>query len=424
MKEPQNDEHLLEGYRALDLTDEKGLLCGRTLGDWGADVIKVERPGGDPARNIGPFFKDIPEPEKSLYWFATNANKRGITLNMETADGRKIFNRLVKTSDFVLESFDPGYMEGVGLGYATLEKLNPGIIMTSITPFGQTGPYSHFKGSDMVLWAMGGIMNLCGDADRPPVQLSVPQAYFHGGIHGAMGSMMALYHREVTGEGQQVDVSIHEAIDFTVLVADETYDILGENVFRSGVFYAQFRPKPLGVLYERINWECRDGYVSAFLRGGASGFKTSSRAIVAWMREDGMAGELDSYDWDTYNFATITQEERGRLEQPAIEFFKTKTKRELAERAAKEGIILAPLSTVKDLVESKQLKARNYWTKVEHPELGQTVTYPGAPVKASAAPWHIYRRAPLIGEHNEEIYIGELDFTREQLTTLKATGVI
>jgi crotonobetainyl-CoA:carnitine CoA-transferase CaiB-like acyl-CoA transferase len=127
---------LLAPYRALDLTDEKGLLCGKTLADMGADVIKVERPGGDPARRIGPFYHDEPDPEKSLYWFACNTNKRGITLNIETTDGQEIFKRLVKTADFVIESFDPGYMSSLGLGYPDLEKINPKIIMVSITPFG------------------------------------------------------------------------------------------------------------------------------------------------------------------------------------------------------------------------------------------------------------------------------------------------
>ncbi len=424
MGERQSSESLLRDYRVLDLTDEKGILCARTLGDWGADVIKVERPGGDPARNIGPFYKDNPDPEKSLFWFALNANKRSITLNIETIDGREIFKRLVKTADFVIESFDPGFMEGLGLGYSDLEKLSSGIIMTSITPFGQTGPYSHFKGSDMVLWALGGMMYLCGDPDRPPVQLTVPQAYFHGGMHGAVSSMMALYYRELTGEGQHVDVSIQEAVDFTNMVADETYDLLGVNQFRSGVFYTQIRPEPMGVLYERVNWECKDGYVSTLFRGGALGFKDSARALVAWMREEGMAGELDNYDWETYNFATISQEERNRKEMPAMEFFKTKTKKELADRAAKEGIILAPLNTVKDLLESEQLNARGYWTEVEHPELGETITYPGAPVKIGTNPWRFSRRAPLIGEHNEEIYITELGFTKQQLVALKERGVI
>jgi len=161
MSEQGNSEGLLSGYRVLDLTDEKGLICGKILSDRGADVIKIERPGGDPARNIGPFYKDIPDPQKSLSWFFTNLNKRGITLNIETADGREILKRLVKTAHFVIESFEPGYMEGLGLGYCDLEKINPGIVMTPITPFGQTGPHAHYQATDIVLWSMGGMQYMC-----------------------------------------------------------------------------------------------------------------------------------------------------------------------------------------------------------------------------------------------------------------------
>jgi len=176
-------ETALGPYRVLDLTDEKGLLCGMLLAGLGADVIKVERPGGDLARNIGPFYDDIPHPEKSLLWFAYNLNKKGITLNIETVDGREIFKRLVKTSDFVIESFPPGYMARLGLDYSALSQINPRIIMTSITPFGQTGPYRDYKGSDLICMASGGLMYVSGDPDRPPVRITIPQAYCHAGAH-------------------------------------------------------------------------------------------------------------------------------------------------------------------------------------------------------------------------------------------------
>jgi len=152
---------MLSPYRVLDLTDEKGLLCGKLLGDLGADVIKIERPGGDPARNLGPFYHGEADPEKSLFWFAFNTSKRGITLDIETTDGQEIFKRLVKGSDFVIESFPPGYMDQPGLGYSVLEKVNPRVIMVSITPFGPTGPYKDYKAPDIVAWAMGAQMYTC-----------------------------------------------------------------------------------------------------------------------------------------------------------------------------------------------------------------------------------------------------------------------
>ena len=144
----ENVEGMLTPYRILDLTNERGYICGQLLGDLGADVIKIEKPGGDPGRSIGPFFHDIPDPEKSLYWFSFNTNKRGITLDIETVDGQEIFKRLVRDADIVIESFDPGYMDKIGLGSPVLNQVNPRMIMTSITGFGQTGPYKDFKAPD------------------------------------------------------------------------------------------------------------------------------------------------------------------------------------------------------------------------------------------------------------------------------------
>lgn len=219
----------LAGYRVLDLTDEKGHLCGKLLGDLGADVIKIEPPGGDPGRCRGPFYKDIPDPEKSLQWFFTGLNKRGITLNIETVDGRELFKRLVRTADFLIESYEPGYMESLDLGYEALEKVNPAIIMTSITHFGQRGPYAHYKASDLVGVSMGGLARLFGELNGPPTRISAPQYYFLGAAQGAVGSMVAHYHRELTGEGQHVDVSCQQAVLLALRIAAETWDLIKVN---------------------------------------------------------------------------------------------------------------------------------------------------------------------------------------------------
>jgi crotonobetainyl-CoA:carnitine CoA-transferase CaiB-like acyl-CoA transferase len=203
----EKKKKVLEDCRVLDLSNELGFLCGKILGDLGADVIKVEPPGGDPSRNIGPFYKDIPHPEKSLYWFAYNNNKRGITLNIETNDGRELFKRLIKTADIVVESFAPGYMDGLGLGYSVLSQMtDEKIIMTSITPFGQDGPYRNYKASDIGIMAMSGSMYLLGDPDRPPVRTSIPVSYMWTGAYAALGTLMAFFHRQMTGKGQLVDV--------------------------------------------------------------------------------------------------------------------------------------------------------------------------------------------------------------------------
>jgi crotonobetainyl-CoA:carnitine CoA-transferase CaiB-like acyl-CoA transferase len=425
MSDQQDSEGLLSGFRVLDLTDEKGLLCGKILGDMGADVIKIERPGGDPARNVGPFYKDIPHPEKSLFWFFTNTSKRGITLNLESSAGRDIFQRLVKTAHFVIESFDPGYMSDLELGYADLEKINPALVMTSITPFGQTGPHAHYKASDLVLWNMGGMAYLCGDPDRAPVRVSAPQAYFHGSLHGALGSMVAHYHRELTGEGQHVDVSIQDAVIFTTMNAVETWDLNRVNITPCGPFHVAGRPASLGPLFNRGLWPCKDGHVTLYLRGGAqAGLVNSSRELVKMANEEGLALELQDYDWYKHDRGKISQEQEDFVAGHIDSYFRTKNKADLFDEAVKRDIILTPASNAKDLLESPQLAARGYWTEVAHPELGEAVVYPGAPVKLSDAPWKIQCRAPLIGEHNDEIYCGELGFSKEDVVLLKTDGTI
>lgn len=165
---------LLSGYRALDITDEKGFLCGKILGDLGVDVIKIEEPRGDFARRKGPYYKDIADSNKSLFWFAYNTSKRSITLNIETADGQELFKRLVKNADFVLDSPPSKQLERLGLDYSHLSCINPRIITVSITPFGISGPYSNYKGEDIIISAMAGLLYLTGDADRPPSGADFP----------------------------------------------------------------------------------------------------------------------------------------------------------------------------------------------------------------------------------------------------------
>jgi len=265
---------------------------------------------------------------------------------------------------------------------------------------------------------------LCGDADRAPVRISCPQAYFHGGLHGALGSMVAHYHRVMTGEGQHVDVSIQAAVTFTTMIAVEIWDMNKVNMKPSGPFYASGRPAPLGTIYTRWLWPCKDGYVFLYYMGGATAaYARSSKTLIEVANREGYALELRGYNWVNHDKAKISQEDEDRVSRIIEPFLRAKTKAELFEIALKEGILLAPANTTKDLVESPQLAARDYWAQVEHPELGDTIAYPCAPIKLSEAPWTIRRRAPLIGEHNEEVF-RELGFSKDDLALLKASGVI
>jgi len=425
----EEQETLLGDIRVLDLTDEKGVYCTKLLADLGADVIKIERPGGDPMRNIGPFFHDEPDPEKSLYWFHFNTSKRGITLNLETPEGREVLKKLAKTADVLVETFPPGHLEQMGLGYQALRELNPRLVLTSITPFGQTGPYRDFEGSDLIAQAMGGLMYIAGYLEDPPYRLYGSQAYHSASVVATVGTMIALYARELTGEGQQVDVSLQEAVSMAMETAIQTYDIKGEIRRRAS------RPPVIpGIgLYE-----CQDGHVSSIIVAGAG---AGWDVIVDWMDSEGMAGDLKDPKWDELwelvsDFRSLVAlasdpqklmarlEEFGHINEIFTAFLKSRTKGEIYDSAAERRIMITPVQTPRDLVESPQLAALGYFVDVEHPALGATIKYPGAPYLIPETPWQIHRRAPLIGEHNFEIYEKELGFTREELAILKQEGII
>ena len=412
---------MLSCYRVLDLTNEKGFMCGKALGDLGADVIKIEKPGGDPGRRIGPFYHDIPDPEKSLYWFAFNANKRSITLDIEKADGQQIFKSLVKTADVVIESFDPGYMDKLGLGYETLSELNPKLILTSVSGFGQEGPYRDYKAPDIVLWALSGMMYMVGDPDRPPLAPSYLHVYLFAGALGAMGTMIALYHRKRIGRGQHVDAPV-----LMYLTYPTTPDVQGLWDFSKIILRRMGRMllrTGTGIAVPVI-WECKDGDVSYRLFLGHGQAKANA-ALIEWMEGDGIHSDLLSQvDWETLDWEKIGQDFADEFVAKFDRFARKHTKAELFEGALERGIQLFPLYTPKDILKSIQLSKRDYWVRVEHPHLGATLTYPGAFIKLSETPWKIRRRAPLVGEHNEEIYGKELGLSSEQLITLKQISVI
>ena len=415
-------ESPLQPYRVLDLCEGYCLVCGKVLGDFGADVIKLEPPRGSPSRDIGPFYKDIPHPEKSLFWFAYNNNKRGITLNLETADGQELFKQLAKSAHFVIESFTPGYMDGLGLGYSALSKINPGLIMTSITPYGQSGPKSGYKSCELTAWASGGFMYIVGDPDRPPVWISFPQAGLNAGVEAVSASLIAHWYRTQTGEGQHVDVSMQACSPQLMDCISPMWDLDQKIYTRAG----DRRLTQTG-LGRKLYWEVKDGYVTHLIAGGGgAAWVNHSKGVVNWMAEEGVVPEwLQNFDWvHAYDVANLTQELVDKVEAPITEFFKTKTKEECFQAAIERGLNIAPLNTTKDLCEESQLEARDFWQEVEHPELGESLIYCGPFMKMSRTPIKIWRRPPLIGEHNLEIYHQELGISKERLVLLKQAGII
>ena len=413
----------LEPYRVLDLTQAIGWTCGKLLADLGADVIKIEPPGGDTERRLGPFYHDDPHPERSLSWFAAHTNQRGITLNMESVDGQALWLALVCDADFVVESCPPGFLDRHGVGFRALSQRHPQLIWTSITPFGHSGPYAHYRASDVVGMALGGLMYLCGDADRPPVRLRPAQAYLQAGLQAAVATLLAHHHRVRSGEGQFIDVSMQQAVSWTIIPTRQYWEFEGLISERGGPARA------FGDQVRRIIFPCQDGHVAVM------GVMNSRewRPMVDWLASEAMAEDLTEASWailaqhagpNPLTQAALTDAELAHVYDVLSRFFLHHTKAELAEEARRRRIILFPVHTAHDLLEHPQLVARHFFQALEHPELGDTLCYPGAPYRLSRTPCRLRRRAPLIGEHNEAIYSGELGLSRAELAVLMAAGAI
>ncbi|MEK7847793.1 MAG: CoA transferase, partial [Chloroflexota bacterium] len=339
-------------------------------------VIKVEPPGGDPARLIPPFYGDVPDREGSLVWWAFNIGKRSAVLDLESREGKSTLLRLARRADFVVESFPPNYLDSLGLGYEALSRANPRLILTSITPFGQSGPYRGFRASDLVLMALGGQLYTSGDPDRPPVRLTPPQAYLHGSVHAAAGSLIAHHHRERTGRGQWLDISIQAAIARIVLLEPlwwlyDHYLVrrMGNWVHRGGA--------PLKQL-----WPCRDGFIAFRVMGGRYG--RNIRPLVDWMREQGQSRGIEELPWENLDVPSLTN--LAEVQDAFGCFFLTRTKAELTAEAVRRRFMVLPVDDSRDILEDEHLKERGFWAEVAHPEMGKTFLYPGLPYTFSLSP--------------------------------------
>jgi crotonobetainyl-CoA:carnitine CoA-transferase CaiB-like acyl-CoA transferase len=407
---------MLEGYRVLDLTDEKGCLCARILGDLGADVIKVEKHSGDPSRRIGPFYGNEPDKEKSLHWFALNGNKRGITLNIEDPQGQDIFRNLCATAHVVVESFAPGYMGSLGLGFDSLSALNHGLIVASITPFGQTGPYRDLKASDITILAMSGLMSINGDNDRAPLRMCLDQSYYLASAQAAAATLLALQFRHVSGRGQHVDVSIYEVAVRANYREPFRWEWEKTVTPRSGNFFAR------GSAAFRQLWPSKDGYVTWVIMMENP---KPVRGWVEWMGEEGKAGRWAEINWDEVtSFVKWSSQDVQAIQDSIGAFMLTHTTKELEAGSIKRGLLLSPVNSVDFVAEDEQLGARNFWKEVDHPELDATITYPAFTYLSSEGANGVRFRAPLIGEHNQDIYVRELGLSEEKVSSLAAQGIL
>jgi len=363
---------LLQPYSVLDLTGPLGYLTGKILADLGAHVVKVEPPGGDPARRWLPQRRTV-DGAVGVYWLATNAGKRGLVLDLESDEDRRTLRDLARSADFLLESFPPGTLERWGLGYDTLHAANAGLIFVSITPFGQEGPYRDYQAFDLELMALGGAMSLAGEEGGEPMRVTVPQAPMWVGAEAAMGALTALVYRTRTGWGQRVDVSAQAAVTSALAHAPAFWDLSRINPQRAGI---HITGRSVTGARMRVFWPCRDGWINFIIYGGTAGRRTNQQ-LVAWMESNGMAPAwLKEFDWSRFSVPTLAQEEIDRLEAPIAAFLATLTKQEFLEGAVSREILGYPVSTMADISADRQLAARGFWQELTD-STGARLRHPG-----------------------------------------------
>ncbi len=403
----------LAGLRILELADESGQFCGKLLGDLGADVIKIEPPGGEPSRHLGPFLDDLPHPERSLSFWYYNTSKRGITLDLETADGRQLFGRLAAVSDVILETFRPGFLASLGLDYEALGMQNPGLIMCALTPFGQTGPWRDYLSSDLLHMAAGGEMASSGyDESDLPIAPGGGNAW-HMGCHFAyMAVMAALVYRTVAGQGQYIDA---EACALTTEAAIANYVYRGEVVRRQTGRHHAPGPTP------RTQFRAKDGtYVCALVAGRLN--PRYIKELADLLDINGMAGDLrDPKYQDPVVIAANTSH---IIDDLVAGFIASLPAEEVYHIAQERGFTWGAVRAPEALLEDAHLHDRGFWKEVEHKELARSFVSPGEAAIYNGSPWRISRRAPLIGEHNTEIFCDELGLSRSELSVLAENRVI
>jgi crotonobetainyl-CoA:carnitine CoA-transferase CaiB-like acyl-CoA transferase len=405
---------LFAGLRVFEVTGLIGQQCGKLFADMGADVIKVEPPEGAEGRRVGPFLDDLPDPNRSLSFWHHNTNKRSITLDIGSATGAEILRRLVATADVLIEDQPPGTLLELGLGYDELTRLRPDLIMVSITPFGQTGPYRDFKSSDLVALALGGPLWSCGydDHSLPPTRPYADAAYHIASHYAFVGALAALVRRQRTGSGQYIDVSMHEACHDTTEGAMPSYYFSGRRVQRQTGRHAAVSPT------QPVIFPCSDGkeiFTRVPVEPGAW------ERFVDWLDESGLAVDLRD---ERYSDASVRRQEAGHITEVLEAFCAVHTAEELYHGAQQRGMVWGVVRSPDETVHDEHLRARGFFVPVEHPELGRTFEYAGAPYRFSETPWALRRRAPLLGEHNQEVYCDELGFGAEELVALREAGII
>ncbi|MFN8557797.1 MAG: CoA transferase [Dehalococcoidia bacterium] len=391
------------GLRVLDLTWQiAGPYCTKLLADYGADVIKVERPGtGDLSRATPPFYHDVPDREGSLHFLYLNTNKRGVTLDLKSERGRQLFLDLARKADVVVESFSPGVMDRLGIGWETLHALNPRLILTSVSNFGQTGPNRDLPASELVEYAMSGMMYISGRHDKAPLKHGLSQGQYGAGANAAYITGALTFGQAMGAPGEWIDVSIQECLASELVMNEPYYAWMGA---------IQGRRPSAGDGLGNI-MASKDGYVVLQLGGSRT-----------W--ED-IVNFLDSPALRDEKFATPQGRARNAVEMDELigQRLRERGKHEMLQEAAKQRILFGVAQDPADLLACEQLNARGYWVQVDHPTTGP-LPYPGEPVRLSGTAWAVRRPAPLLGQHTDEVLTAELGLSAEEIGRLRADGVI
>ena len=399
---------ILSDIKILELANGlSGAFCAKLLADQGADTIKVEPPGwGDPARQEPPFINGVPHPDGSTIFLAFNTNKRGITLDLEQASGRELLLRLVADTDVVIESYPPGHLDALRLGYPALKEANSGLILTSITYFGQTGPYRDYQGSDLVAQALGGFLHaVTGSADLPPMGTALEQMEITAARNGAIAIMAALFHRQRSGEGRHIDLSTMEAAISTPSGLIQPYSFTGLSPMRGGSD---------GNVMDGMHLPTKDGEVTLTTAG------TGGRPMEAW------AEFLDEPKLVDAKFATRQSrmdnwEEVHSLVAPVLAQWENL---DLMKATMAKGLVVGLVQSPQQVVDSPHLAERGFFVEIDHFEAG-CLSYPGPGFLIDGVnPMEGSRAAPALGEHNSEIFGDELGLSAEELGLLRAARVI
>ena len=394
----------LEGVSVLDLTHcIAGPYCTRLLAGFGADVVKIEPPGGEKGRRLAPFFRDEPGPDNSLPFAYLNTGKRSVTLNLKTEEGRRALRSLLPETDVLVENFSPRVMPSLGLDYASLAQVAPHLVMVSISNFGQTGPYRNYRAADIVEYALGGLMYIFGGYDREPLKHAFNQAQFKAGTDAASATLMALYHQRLTGQGQHVDVSIQEA------VASGLRDVVNNYTYTGAIRRRQ--PNHSGDL-QRIR-ATADGYL---LPNPGLGGGLNWDSFVEFL---GLP-ELDDDRFRTPSARLANAEELGRI---LDEYFIRQNKYDMFYGSHERRFIFGVVQSPEEALNDPQFAHRGFFVEQEHPAMGPLM-FPGPPFILESTPWQAGDPAPRVGQHNDEILGRRLGYDRARQSHLRSQGVI